>query len=92
MVSRGTPTDWYCLLRGAQDGKCLEHIKDGTLEHMNDATDFEKGHCCQYVYYIDFEEKVVEYRMWSDDEVRIVNEVKFEDLNERTWEGWAEID
>ena len=84
------------MLRGAQDGYCLERIKEGLLEHMMDDTEFAKEDCCHYVYFVDFEEKVLEFQANNKQGEKVVKEVKFEDLegtiDRLSAELWPESD
>lgn len=62
-VASKNTADWYCLLRNVQGAASLPHILDGSLTHLVDSTSFENDAVlCEWTYFIDWEEKVVEVR------------------------------
>ncbi|KKY21444.1 hypothetical protein UCRPC4_g03707 [Phaeomoniella chlamydospora] len=58
---------WTVLLKYATGSKILEPILTGDLRHLIDKTgDIEAGAPCQWAYFIDFENKVLEtWNGWS---------------------------
>lgn len=78
-ISGQSPRDWFCLLYKTQGAKELQPILDGRLWHLIDNTDFEEDKLfCEWVYYIDWENKTVTI---SGGQAKEVTEIAFAELS-----------
>jgi hypothetical protein len=61
-VSKGTPSDWYCLLRNLQGVAILEAIYSGKVSHMINSFSFLKDSLfCEYAYIINLDSGYLEF-------------------------------
>jgi len=62
MVSRQTPSEWYCLLRNLQGTEIFHAILDGKCKHMINSFDFLKDSLfCEYAYIINLDALSLEF-------------------------------
>jgi len=61
-VSEQSPTDWYCLLRGAQGVETLWGVYNGKLRHIIDSFDFLTDSLyCEYGYIINLDDMTFDF-------------------------------
>lgn len=63
----GGKTDWYALLRNLQGrlDRLWDTWKGGNPAYMLEYASFEKSPVCQYVYYINLDDEVLEFRKYG---------------------------
>ncbi len=61
-VSSGSLEEWYCLLRGTQNGVAIKAILDGKLNHLINSFDFLKDSLfCEYAYIMNLDDHCLEF-------------------------------